>query len=288
MRGNNMIKGKPFVKWAGGKRQIIDKLKRYVPDEFDTYYEPFIGGGALLFELSPRRAVINDSNEELMNVYSVLCDEEKFKKMCSVLNHYEKEHCEEFYYDIRNKDRNKNAYKRLSDYTRAARTIYLNKACFNGLYRVNSKNEFNVPFGKKERVNTYDGGNLITVSNYLTMNDVEILSVDFEQSVKNAKKGDFIYFDPPYDSETSTFNSYTEDGFGKDEQIRLAKVFKELDSRGCYVMLSNHNTSLINDLYKNFNIHVIEAKRNINSNGKKRGKVKEVIITNFVNSDKFE
>ncbi len=283
-----MIKGKPFVKWAGGKRQIIDKLKRYVPDEFDTYYEPFIGGGALLFELSPRRAVINDSNEELMNVYSVLCDEEKFKKMCSVLNHYEKEHCEEFYYDIRNKDRNKNAYKRLSDYTRAARTIYLNKACFNGLYRVNSKNEFNVPFGKKERVNTYDGGNLITVSNYLTMNDVEILSVDFEQSVKNAKKGDFIYFDPPYDSETSTFNSYTEDGFGKDEQIRLAKVFKELDSRGCYVMLSNHNTSLINDLYKNFNIHVIEAKRNINSNGKKRGKVKEVIITNFVNSDKFE
>lgn len=288
MRGNIMIKGKPFVKWAGGKRQIIDKLKRYVPDEFDTYYEPFIGGGALLFELSPRRAVINDSNEELMNVYSVLCDEEKFKKMCSVLNHYEKEHCEEFYYDIRNKDRNKNAYKRLSDYTRAARTIYLNKACFNGLYRVNSKNEFNVPFGKKERVNTYDGGNLITVSNYLTMNDVEILSVDFEQSVKNAKKGDFIYFDPPYDSETSTFNSYTEDGFGKDEQIRLAKVFKELDSRGCYVMLSNHNTSLINDLYKNFNIHVIEAKRNINSNGKKRGKVKEVIITNFVNSDKFE
>ena len=283
-----MIKGKPFVKWAGGKRQIIDKLKRYVPDEFDTYYEPFIGGGALLFELSPRRAVINDSNEELVNVYSVLCDEEKFKKMCSVLNHYEKEHCEEFYYDIRNKDRNKNAYKRLSDYTRAARTIYLNKACFNGLYRVNSKNEFNVPFGKKERVNTYDGGNLITVSNYLTMNDVEILSVDFEQSVKNAKKGDFIYFDPPYDSETSTFNSYTEDGFGKDEQIRLAKVFKELDSRGCYVMLSNHNTSLINDLYKNFNIHVIEAKRNINSNGKKRGKVKEVIITNFVNSDKFE
>ena len=283
-----MIKGKPFVKWAGGKRQIIDKLKRYVPDEFDTYYEPFIGGGALLFELSPRRAVINDSNEELMNVYSVLCDEEKFKKMCSVLNHYEKEHCEEFYYDIRNKDRNKNAYKRLSDYTRAARTIYLNKACFNGLYRVNSKDEFNVPFGKKERVNTYDGGNLITVSNYLTMNDVEILSVDFEQSVKNAKKGDFIYFDPPYDSETSTFNSYTEDGFGKDEQIRLAKVFKELDSRGCYVMLSNHNTSLINDLYKNFNIHVIEAKRNINSNGKKRGKVKEVIITNFVNSDKFE
>ena len=281
MRGNIMIKGKPFVKWAGGKRQIIDKLKKYVPEEFNTYYEPFIGGGALLFELSPRRAVINDSNEELMNVYRCLCDEDKFKKMCNVLNGYEKEHSEEFYYEIRNKDRNKSSYNRLSDYTRAARTIYLNKACFNGLYRVNRKNEFNVPFGKKTKVNTYEGGNLITVSNYLTMNDVTILSVDFEESLKGASKGDFVYFDPPYDSDNGTFTSYTEDGFGKEEQKRLAKVFKELDERGVYVMLSNHNTSLVNDLYKNFNIHVIDAKRNINSNGKKRGKVKEVIITNY-------
>lgn len=131
-----MFKGKPFVKWAGGKRQIIDKLKQYVPDEFNTYYEPFIGGGALLFELSPKSAVINDSNKELMNVYSVLCDEEKFKKMCNVLNTYEANHSEEFFYEIRNKDRNKKTFNRLSDYTRAARTIYLNKACFNGLYRV--------------------------------------------------------------------------------------------------------------------------------------------------------
>ena len=278
-----MIKGKPFVKWAGGKRQIIDKLKKYVPDEFDTYYEPFIGGGALLFELSPKKAVINDSNEELMNVYECLCDEEKFKKMCSVLNHYETEHSEAFYYDIRNKDRNKNSYNRLSCYTKAARTIYLNKACFNGLYRVNSKNEFNVPFGKKLKVNTYDGGNLITVSNYLTMNDIEILCVDFENAVKSAKKGDFVYFDPPYDSDTSTFNSYTEDGFGKEEQRRLAKVFKELDAKGVYVMLSNHNTSLVNELYKDYHIHLIEAKRSINANGKKRGKVEEVIITNYEN-----
>lgn len=278
-----MIKGKPFVKWAGGKRQIIDKLKKYVPDEFDTYYEPFIGGGALLFELSPKKAVINDSNEELMNVYECLCDEEKFKKMCSVLNHYETEHSEAFYYDIRNKDRNKNSYNRLSCYTKAARTIYLNKACFNGLYRVNSKNEFNVPFGKKLKVNTYDGGNLITVSNYLTMNDIKILCVDFEDAVKSAKKGDFVYFDPPYDSDTSTFNSYTEDGFGKEEQRRLAKVFKELDAKGVYVMLSNHNTSLVNELYKDYHIHLIEANRSINANGKKRGKVEEVIITNYEN-----
>ena len=282
-----MIKGKPFVKWAGGKRQIIDKLKKYVPEEFDTYYEPFVGGGALLFELSPKHAVINDSNEELMNVYRCLCDEDKFKKMCSVLNHYEKEHSEEFYYEIRNKDRSKNAYNRLSDYTRAARTIYLNKACFNGLYRVNSKNEFNVPFGKKLKVNTYEGSNLITVSNYLTMNDIKILSVDFEEAVKDAKKGDFIYFDPPYDSDTSTFNSYTEEGFNKDEQRRLASVFKELDKRGCYVMLSNHNTLLVNELYKEYHFHIIEAKRNINANGKKRGKVEELIITNYENKNEF-
>ena len=218
-----------------------------------------------------------------MNVYECLCDEEKFKKMCSVLNHYETEHSEAFYYDIRNKDRNKNSYNRLSCYTKAARTIYLNKACFNGLYRVNSKNEFNVPFGKKLKVNTYDGGNLITVSNYLTMNDIEILCVDFENAVKDAKKGDFVYFDPPYDSDTSTFNNYTEDGFGKEEQRRLAKVFKELDAKGVYVMLSNHNTSLVNELYKDYHIHLIEAKRSINANGKKRGKVEEVIITNYEN-----
>ena len=282
-----MIKGKPFVKWAGGKRQIIDKLKKYVPEEFDTYYEPFVGGGALLFELSPKHAVINDSNEELMNVYRCLCDEEKFKKMCNVLNHYETSHSEEFFYEVRNKDRSKNAYNRLSDYTRAARTIYLNKACFNGLYRVNSKNEFNVPFGKKLKVNTYEGSNLITVSNYLTMNDIKILSVDFEEAVKDAKKGDFIYFDPQYDSDTSTFNSYTEEGFNKDEQRRLASVFKELDKRGCYVMLSNHNTLLVNELYKEYHFHIIEAKRNINANGKKRGKVEELIITNYENKNEF-
>ncbi len=283
-----MIKGKPFVKWAGGKRQIVDKLLMYAPDEFNTYYEPFVGGGALLFELSPKKAVINDSNKELINVYNVLRNEEKFKKMCSILNTYEKNNSEEFYYELRNKDRNKSLFDRLSDYKRAGRTIYLNKACFNGLYRVNSKNEFNVPFGKKTKVNTYDIGNLITVSNYLTMNDIKILNVDFEDSVKDAQKGDFIYFDPPYDSETSIFNSYTEDGFGKEEQRRLAKVYKELSNKGCYVMLSNNNTTLIKELYKDFNIHIIEAKRSINSNGKKRGKVEEVIITNYKNDKELE
>ncbi|MBQ8192990.1 MAG: DNA adenine methylase [Bacilli bacterium] len=283
-----MIKGKPFVKWAGGKRQIIDKLKMYVPDEFNTYYEPFVGGGALLFELSPREAVINDYNEELMNVFLCIKDDDKFTKMCGELNRHEMNHSEEYYYQIRNIDRDKSKFKKLSDYKRAARTIYLNKACFNGLYRVNSKNEFNVPFNGKNKVNTYDGQNLGIIHAFLNFNKITILSTDFEESVKTAKEGDFIYFDPPYDSETSTFNSYTENGFSRAEQIRLAKVYKELADRGCFVMLSNHNTALVQDLYKDYNIHLIEAKRNINSDGKKRGKVEEVIITNYENKRGFE
>ena len=275
-----MIKGKPFVKWAGGKRQIIDKLKQYIPNNYNCYYEPFIGGGALFFELAPKVAVINDSNKELMNVYKVLCDHEKYTKMCKVLNRYEANHSEEFYYEVRNMDKEKN-FNRLSDYKKAARTLYLNKSCFNGLYRVNSKGQFNVPFNKNKKVNTYDGENLLTIHMHLNMNDITIENVDFEECVKTAKKGDFVYFDPPYDSDTSTFNSYTEEGFGKEEQRRLAKVFKELDDRGVYVMLSNHNTILINELYKDYNIHIIEAKRSINSKGSKRGNVEELIITNY-------
>ena len=283
-----MLKGKPFVKWAGGKRQILDKLIKYVPEDFNTYYEPFVGGGALFFELSPKNAVINDSNEELINVFRCIKDEEKLTKMSNELNHHEANHSEEYYYKIRNIDRDKNKFNRLSDYKRAARTIYLNKACFNGLYRVNIKGEFNVPFGKKLKVNTYEGQNIGIIHAYLNFNNIKILSIDFEEAVKDAKEGDFIYFDPPYDSDTSTFNSYTEDGFSKDEQIRLSNVFKNLSDRGCYVMLSNHNTVLINELYKDFYIHKITAKRNINSNGKKRGKVEEVIITNYEIDLSFE
>ena len=275
-----MIKGKRFVKWAGGKWQILDKLNKYIPTKFNTYYEPCVGGGALLFDLAPKKAVINDSNQELMNVYNVLCDYSKYSKMCKLLNKYEASHSEEFYYEIRNMDKEK-SFKRISDYKKAARTLYLNKSCFNGLYRVNKKGEFNVPFNKNKKVNTYDGENLLTIHYFLTSNDIKIQCLDFEESVKTAKKGDFVYFDPPYDSDTSTFNSYTEEGFGKEEQIRLARTFKELSDRGVYVMLSNHNTLLINELYKDFNIHIIEAKRSINSKGSKRGNVEEVIITNY-------
>ena len=276
-----MIKGKPFVKWAGGKRQIMPEIKKYVPENYDTFYEPFVGGGAVFFELAPRKAVLNDYNSELMNVFECIKDEVKFDKMCTELNHHEANHSEEYYYQVRNIDRDVRKYNKLADYKKAARTIYLNKACFNGLYRVNSKNEFNVPFGKKEKVNTYEGQNLGVVHCILNFNDIKLLSTDFEEAVKDAKKGDFVYLDPPYDSDTSTFNDYTENGFNKDEQRRLALLFKELSDRGCYVMLSNHNTILVNELYKDFNIHVISAKRNINANGKKRGKVEEVIITNY-------
>ena len=277
-----MLKAKPFVKWAGGKRQIIDKLLKLVPVDYDTYYEPFVGGGALLFELSPKKAVINDSNKELMNVYKILSTDKGYEETLKLLNTYEKKHDEEFYYKIRNLDKDKEKFAKLNDYERAARTIYLNKACFNGLYRVNSKGEFNVPFNKKLKINTYDGQNMTLAYVYFQTNKITMLSTDFEEAVKDAKKGDFIYFDPPYDSENDdTFNSYTEEGFGKEEQRRLARVYKELSDRGCYVMLSNHNTTLINELYNEFNIHVISAKRNINSKGEKRGKVEEVIITNY-------
>ena len=276
-----MSRIRPFVKWAGGKRQIIDKLIKYAPKKFNKYYEPFVGGGAFLFELEPKYAVINDYNIELINVYNCIKDKNKYKKVLKILDDYEIKNSKEFYYEIRNMDRDKSLYNKLSDIEKCARTIYLNKACFNGLYRVNSKNEFNVPFNQKEKVNTYDKDNVELISLYLRNNDITILNGDFEDAVKSAKANDFIYFDPPYDSDTDTFTSYTNNGFNRDDQIRLSEVFKKLDKKGCYVMLSNHNTKLINELYRDYNIHVIMAKRNINSNGKGRGTIEEVIITNY-------
>ena len=272
---------RPFVKWAGGKRQLINILKSNLPNEFNTYFEPFLGGGAFLLELKPSKVIVNDYNSELVNVYNVLSNKEKINKLMKELDTYESNHGSEFYYSLRNKDRDKNKFKQIVDYKRAARTIYLNKAGFNGLYRVNSNNEFNVPFGQKKQLKTYDKDNLLAINEYLNNNDVKILNDDFEIAVKEAKKGDFVYFDPPYDSETETFNGYTELGFGKEEQKRLAKVFKKLDGKGVYVMLSNHNTSLIRDLYKEYNIKVIKAKRIISANSKNRGLVEEVIITNY-------
>ncbi|MGB4339757.1 MAG: Dam family site-specific DNA-(adenine-N6)-methyltransferase [Candidatus Hydrothermia bacterium] len=174
-------------------------------------------------------------------------------------------------------------YKSLPIWVRAARTIYLNKSCFNGLYRVNSKGYFNVPFGKKEKINTYDKDNMEIIHYYFKTNDVTILNGDFAKAVENAKAGDFVYFDPPYDplENKNSFTSYSKDSFTRDDQERLANLFMELSKKGVYVMLSNHNTSLIKELYKDYNIHIVHAKRVINSDSNGRGDVEEVIVTNY-------
>ena len=201
--------------------------------------------------------------------------------MCKELNKHERSHSEEYYYKIRDLDRDLKKYQKFANYQKAARTIYLNKACFNGLYRVNSKGLFNVPFNKKNKVSTYDASNLLLVHTYFVNNDVKIMSTDFEKCVENCQENDFVYFDPPYDTLNNSFTSYTEEGFTRKDQERLFKTFKKLDQKGAKVMLSNHNTDFIKELYKDYNFHVITAKRNINSNGNKRGLVEEVIITNY-------
>ena len=271
----------PFVKWAGGKRQILPEIRKYLPKKFKRYYEPFVGGGALLFDILPSSCTINDSNKELIYVYKCLRNKRSFKLLVNECKIHEENHSEEYYYEVRKMDRKRN-YKNLPMYQKAARCLYLNKSCFNGLFRVNSKGYFNVPSGKYSSVNCFDETNFLKLHRFFNKKRPVILNKDFEEAVKTAKANDFIYFDPPYDVVTDTsFVSYTTGGFDRDEQIRLHKVFKELTDKGAKVMLSNSNTDFIRDLYKDFNIHIIEAKRSINSKGDKRGKVEEVIITNY-------
>lgn len=276
------MKLSPTVKWAGGKRQIIDKLKKYAPKKFGKYFEPFVGGGALFLDIQPKHAVINDTNKDLISAYKCLRSKKWYKKMLALLNEHEKNHSKDYYLTIRALDTKKTFVKQPM-YVKAARCIYLNKSCFNGLYRVNSKGCFNVPFNGKEKVNCYDRKNMGALHRFFMKTKPVILSKDFEESVATAKAGDFVYFDPPYDTleDKNSFTSYTKDEFGKEEQRRLAKVYKELSDKGVYVMLSNHHTSLIKELYSEFNIHVINAKRMINSKADGRGDVEEVIITNY-------
>lgn len=276
------MNAKPIVKWAGGKRQIIDKLIERIPQNYNNYFEPFIGGGALLFELMPKNAIINDINQELLAIYKCLASEEWFNLMINDLKEHEKNHSEEYYYKIREVDRNPE-FENLPIWKRASRTIYLNKSCFNGLYRVNSKGYFNVPSGKKEKVQAYDKENIIKLHDYFMNENITILEGDFVKAVGEAKKGDFVYFDPPYDpfEDKKSFTSYTKYNFSKEDQKRLSEVFKELANKGVYVMLSNHNTKYINELYEGFNINVISAKRMINADSNGRGEVEEVIITNY-------
>ncbi|MED3665552.1 DNA adenine methylase [Geobacillus thermodenitrificans] len=268
----------PFLKWAGGKRQLLPEIRKYIPKKINTYYEPFLGAGAVLFDIQPKKAVINDVNTELINTYIAIRDH--VDELINDLKKHKNE--KEYFYAIRDLDR-KEEFKELSLVEKASRIIYLNKTCFNGLFRVNSQGHFNVPFGKYKNPQIVNEIVLRAVHNYLNSNDITILNVDFEKAVENAKKGDFIYFDPPYDpvSDTSSFTGYSLYGFDKDDQIRLRDLFVELDKRGCKVLLSNSATDFIKDLYKDFHIEVVSANRNINANASRRGKIDEVLVMNY-------
>ncbi|MTJ07306.1 DNA adenine methylase [Anabaena sp. UHCC 0204] len=272
---------KPFVKWAGGKRQLVPTiLANHLPKNHNlqTYYEPFIGGGALLFSLQPKKAVINDSNAELINCYKII--KNSLDELIEDLKNHKND--EYYYYDIRDWDREKN-FKSKTEVQRASRIIFLNKTCYNGLFRVNSQGQFNVPFGKYKNPNILDIAVLKAVNKYLNENQVRILNSDFQEVVKDAKRGDFIYLDPPYDpvSETASFTGYDVNGFNKQEQRRLKEVFDDLNNRGCHILLSNAYTEFIKDLYKDYPHTKISAIRAINCNGKKRGKVDEILVKNY-------
>lgn len=274
----------PFLKWAGGKRQLLPEIRKYIPKRMGTYYEPFLGGGAVLFDLQPKKAVINDINSELINTYLVI--KNNVDELIEDLRKHE--NTSDYYYKIRDLDRDKNRFSKLSDVEKASRLIYLNKTCFNGLFRVNSQGQFNVPFGRYKNPNIVNEFVLRAVSHYLNNNEVKILNGDFADAVSSAKKGDFVYFDSPYDpvSETASFTGYTLGGFNKDEQIRLRDLFVDLDKRRCKVLLSNSATDFIKDLYKDYHIEIVSATRNINSIATKRGKIDEVLVMNYEQNSK--
>lgn len=268
----------PFLKWVGGKRQLMSDIEPLIPSKISTYYEPFIGGGAVLFNQQPKKAVINDYNSELINVYEVVRDqvEELIEDLATHKNE------SEYFYSIRVQDR-KEGFEELSPLKRASRVIYLNKTCFNGLYRVNSSGEFNTPFGRYKSPNIVNEPVLRAVSKYLQNNDIDLLSGDFEDVLKNARRGAFVYLDPPYDpvSKSSNFTGYVEGGFGADQQERLRDVCVRLDGKGVKFLLSNSATRLIKDLYRDFEIIEVGAKRHINSVASKRGEVTEVLVRNY-------
>jgi DNA adenine methylase len=268
----------PFLKWAGGKRQILPVIRNYVPKQFNTYYEPFIGAGAVLFNIQPSVAIINDTNVELINCYQVI--QHSLDELIADLSKHHND--EDYYYATRDLDRTV-GYKDLSPVQKASRIIFLNKTCFNGLFRVNSKGHFNVPYGRNQNSKILNENVLLAVHNYLKSNQITILNTDFETVTNKAKKGDFIYFDPPYDpiSTTSSFTSYDLNGFNKEDQNRLKKVYAKLVKRGCYVLLSNSATDFILDLYKEFTIVRVAANRNINSVASGRGKIDEVLVMNY-------
>ncbi len=268
---------KPFVKWAGGKSQLLDRLFAKMPADYGRYYEPFVGGGAFLLAFMPKKATINDCNEKLVNVYVQL--KSHLEELIAILASLDNEVCtKEHYYQIRDKY---NAKTEL-DTESAGLFIWLNKHCFNGLYRVNSKGLFNVPWNNKVKGNSFEEDNLRLIGQYLRRNDVTISCVDFEKVCSRVRPNDFVYFDSPYlpVSETAYFTDYTADGFKMADHERLARLFKKLSDKGAKVMLSNNDVPKVYELYDGFNIESFDVKRMINSNANKRTG-KEVIVTNY-------
>lgn len=278
-----MVKNKlvtPFLKWVGGKRQIMPSLMEHIPKDIkkSTYIEPFVGGGAVLFHLQPAKAVINDYNEELINVYNVI--KTNPDELIKDLKKHKNE--SDYFYEIRGIDRTEK-FKKLSDVQRASRIIYLNKTCFNGLYRVNSAGEFNAPFGRYKNPNIVNEPILRAVNKYLNDNDVEVNCGDYEKILKKATKKSFVYLDPPYHpiSESSNFTGYVEGGWDENDQIRLREWCDYLDKKGVRFLLSNSSAELILEQYRNYKISFVKANRAINSDGSSRGEIDELLIRNY-------
>ena len=272
----NEQKTYPIVKWVGGKRQLMHELLKNMPKSYNRYFEPFVGGGALFFELHPDNAYISDQNEELMNLYSTVRD--SVDELIIDLNKHKI--TKEYFLKIRNMDRT-SKYEKLSNIEKASRFIYLNRTCFNGLYRVNSKGQFNVPFGNYENPRIVDEINLRNCSKLLKQ--TEIKCADFSDILTKVEKGDFVYLDPPYAplSKTSSFTSYTKDGFDVDMQFKLKELCDELDNIGVSFLLSNSDTEFINKLYTKYTIKKIWASRAVNADANGRGKITEVLVKNY-------
>ncbi len=269
----------PVVKWVGGKRQLLPNLIPLFPKGIESYCEPFFGGGAVLFNLQPEQGQINDINEDLMNMYTVIRD--NVEELIVLLSQYRNE--PDFFYSIRDWDRDKEKYNKLDKIVKASRLIYLNKTCYNGLFRVNNAGEFNTPYGYYKNPNIVNAKVLRAVHDYLNSANVIITSVDFSETLNSVSPSTLVYLDPPYDpvSNTASFTGYSKTGFSKDEQIRLKKECDELHKRGVKFVLSNSATPFIIDLYSNYKISTVQARRIVNSVASKRGDVDEVIVRNY-------
>lgn len=270
----------PFTKWTGGKRQLLPVIRELMPKTYNRYFEPFVGGGALFFDLAPKDAVINDFNAELINCYQQIKDNPQ--ELIEILKVHQEYNSKEYYLDLRSADRDERI-DMMSEVQRAARILYMLRVNFNGLYRVNSKNQFNVPYGRYKNPKIVDEELISAISVYLNNNQLEIKAGDFEKAIVDVRTGDFVYFDPPYIplSETSAFTSYTHEGFSFADQVRLRDAFKRLSDTGAYVMLSNSSSALVEELYKDFNIHYVEATRTNGAKSSSRGKISEIIVTNY-------